>query len=156
MAGKNYVIWPKIENDDSSTPAVLYLQTITGTPFSNATTLLEQKIPVTITAAAGDPVKVTADNYNETLKAAKVNVGGSITLAVTTHDCQGNAVGNTAFVITRGDALNRQNTVNNTAPVHVGDTELTTTTTEYHGTTDANGNASVVITQANGPVSKLR
>lgn len=32
MAGKNYVIWPKIENDDSSTPAVLYLQTITGTP----------------------------------------------------------------------------------------------------------------------------
>lgn len=151
MAGKNYVIWPKIENDDSSTPAVLYLQTITGTPFSNATTLLEQKIPVTITAAAGDPVKVTADNYNETLKAAKVNVGGSITLTVTTHDCQGNAVGNTAFVITRGDALNRQNTVNNTAPVHVGDTELTTTTTEYHGTTDANGNASVVITQANGP-----
>lgn len=151
MAGKNYVIWPQLESDASFAPAALYLQTITGTPFSNTTTLLDQKIPVTIAAAVGEPVKVTADNFNETLKAARVKVGESITLTITTHDCQGNAVGNTAFVITRGDALNRQNIVNNTAPVHVGNTELTTTATEYHGTTDANGNATVVITQANGP-----
>ncbi|MEZ2585228.1 adhesion domain-containing protein [Kluyvera intermedia] len=151
MAGKNYVLWPQLESDASSAPAALYLQTITGTPFSNTTTLLDQKIPVTIAAAVGEPVKVTADNFNETLKAARVKVGESITLTITTHDCQGNAVGNTAFVITRGDALNRQNIVNNTAPVHVGNTELTTTATEYHGTTDTNGNATVVITQANGP-----
>lgn len=151
MAGKNYVIWPQLESDASSAPATLYLQTITGTPFSNTPPLLEQKIPVTIAAAVGEPVKVTADNFNETLKAAKVKAGESITLTITTQDCQGNAVGNTAFIITRGDALNRQNIVNNTAPVHVGNTELTTTATEYHGTTDANGNVTVVVTQADGP-----
>lgn len=156
MAGKNYVIWPQLESDASSAPAALYLQTITGTPFSNTTTLLEQKIPVAIAAAVGEPVKVTADNFNETLKAARVKVGESITLTITTQDCQGNAVGNTAFVITRGDAQNRQNIVNNTAPVHVGNTELTTTATEYHGTTDANGNAMVVVTQADGPGVKTR
>lgn len=60
-------------------------------------------------------------------------------------------VGNTAFIITRSDALNRQNIVNNNAPVHVGDTELTTTATEYHGVTGADGKATVTVTRANGP-----
>lgn len=41
--------------------------------------------------------------------------------------------------------------VNNAAPVRVGNTELTTTATEYHGTTNAEGVATVVVTQANGP-----
>lgn len=41
--------------------------------------------------------------------------------------------------------------VNNANPVRVGDTELTTTQTEYRGVTDANGNATVVVTQKEGP-----
>lgn len=41
--------------------------------------------------------------------------------------------------------------MNNTAPVKLGTTELTTTATEYRGTTDANGVATVTVTQANGP-----
>ncbi len=40
--------------------------------------------------------------------------------------------------------------VNNTAPVKLGTTELTTTATEYRGTTDANGVATVTVTRANG------
>lgn len=148
MAGRQFVVWPQIDADAS---AALYLQTTTGTPFSNSVSLMNQKVSITVDAAAGDPVSVSADHFDETLKAAKVQAGESITLTVTTRDCQGEAVGNAAFVITRGDALNRQGVVNNTAPVHVGDTELTSTTTEYHGTTDANGKATVTITQANGP-----
>lgn len=151
MAGKNYVIWPQIEKDTPSTPAALFLQTVTGSPFSSTIPLVDQKISVTIAAAVGEPVKVMADNFNDTLKAAKVKVDESIKLTITTHNCLGEPVGNTAFTITRSDAMNRQNIVNNTAPVHVGDTELTTTATEYHGTTDANGNATVVVTQASGP-----
>ena len=150
MAGKQFVIWPQVATDSSETPSQLYLQTTTGTPFSNTVSLLAQKIPVSIAAAAGDPVTVVASHLNESLNAAKVKAGESITLTITTRDCQGNAMGNTAFVITRGDALNRQGVINNGAPVHVGDTELTTTTTQYHGTTDADGNATVVVTQANG------
>ncbi|WP_235784470.1 Immunoglobulin-like domain BIg-containing protein, partial [Salmonella enterica] len=41
------------------------------------------------------------------------------------------------FVIRRKDAENRQGVVNNANPVRVGDTELTTTQTEYRGVTDA-------------------
>ncbi len=37
--------------------------------------------------------------------------------------------------------------VNNTAPVKLGTTELTTTATEYRGTTDANGVATVTVTR---------
>ncbi|EFE09850.1 adhesion domain-containing protein [Citrobacter youngae] len=151
MAGGHFVVWPQINADNATTLPALYLQTITGTPFSNTISVLSQKIPVDIAAAAGDPVTVTADHFDEQLNAAKVKAGESIALTITTRDCQGEAVGNTAFVITRGDALNRQNGVNNAAPVHVGDTELTTVTTEYHGTTDANGKATVVVTQASGP-----
>ncbi|MGA4923255.1 Immunoglobulin-like domain BIg-containing protein, partial [Bacillus subtilis] len=81
--------------------------------------------------------EVSADHFNETLKAAKGKAGDSITLTVSTRTCDGEPAANTAFIITRSDAFNRQNAVNNTNPVHVGDTELTTIATEFHGTTDA-------------------
>ncbi|WP_072262664.1 Immunoglobulin-like domain BIg-containing protein [Escherichia coli] len=55
-------------------------------------------------------------------------------------------MGNIPFVIKRKDAENRQGVVNNTAPVKLGTTELTTTATEYRGTTDANGVATVTVT----------
>ncbi|TGD33560.1 hypothetical protein C9F07_34450, partial [Salmonella enterica subsp. enterica serovar Poona] len=90
-------------------------------------------------------------HLDESLNAAKVKAGESITLTVNTKGCNGEPAGNIAFVITRGDALNRQGVVNNTAPVRVGNTELTTTATEYHGTTKAEGVATVTVAQANGP-----
>lgn len=96
-------------------------------------------------------VTLAADHLDESLNAAKVKAGESIMLTVTTKDCGGEPEGNVDFVITRGDAQNRQGVVNNAAPVRVGNTELTTTATEYHGTTNAEGVATVVVTQANGP-----
>ncbi|MFY3739355.1 Immunoglobulin-like domain BIg-containing protein, partial [Escherichia coli] len=72
-------------------------------------------------------------------------------LTVTTKNCEGNPTGNLPFVIKRKDARNRQDVVNNTRPVSIDSTELTTTTTEYHGTTDANGTATVTVTQPAGP-----
>ncbi|EBG6944680.1 hypothetical protein FJB86_21975, partial [Salmonella enterica] len=104
-----------------------------------------------IAPAVGDPVTLVADHLDESLNASKVKAGESITLTVNTKGCNGEPAGNIAFVITRGDALNRQGVVNNTAPVRVGNTELTTTATEYHGTTNAEGVATVTVTQANGP-----
>ncbi|TKU08192.1 hypothetical protein FDW86_09800 [Citrobacter sp. wls828] len=148
MAGGHYVVWPQLE--DSSVLPALYLTTSTGTPNSNTVALTEQKVAIDIAAAVGEPLSVSASNMDEALQAAKVKAGESITLTITTHDCSGNVVGNTSFVITRNDAVNRQGVVNNTAPVHVGDTELTTTATEYHGVTDADGKATVTVTQANG------
>lgn len=149
MAGGHYVVWPQLE-DSSALPA-LYLITSTGTPNSNTVALTEQKVAIDVAAAVGEPLSLSAVPMDDTLKAAKVKAGESITLTVTTRDCAGNVVGNTAFIITRSDALNRQNIVNNNAPVHVGDTELTTTATEYHGVTGADGKATVTVTQANGP-----
>ncbi|EKY3651952.1 hypothetical protein QG829_003083, partial [Salmonella enterica] len=116
-----------------------------------AVEILNQKIAVDIAPAVGDPVTLVADHLDESLNAAKVKAGESITLTVNTKGCNGEPAGNIAFVITRGDALNRQGVVNNTAPVRVGNTELTTTATEYHGTTNAEGVATVTVTQANGP-----
>ncbi|ECE1010102.1 hypothetical protein COQ41_19475, partial [Salmonella enterica] len=117
----------------------------------SAVEILNQKIAVDIAPAVGDPVTLAADHLDESLNAAKVKAGESITLTVNTKGCNGEPAGNIAFVITRGDALNRQGVVNNTAPVRVGNTELTTTATEYHGTTNAEGVATVTVTQANGP-----
>ncbi|HHU9932472.1 TPA: adhesion domain-containing protein, partial [Escherichia coli] len=54
-------------------------------------------------------------------------------------------------IIKRKDAQNRQGAVNNTAPVVLDSTELTTTVTEYRGTSDANGTATITVTQPNGP-----
>ncbi|EAO9410632.1 hypothetical protein S799_14545, partial [Salmonella enterica] len=129
----------------------LWLLTRTGVPYDSAVEILNQKIAVDIAPAVGDPVTLVADHLDESLNAAKVKAGESITLTVNTKGCNGEPAGNIAFVITRGDALNRQGVVNNTAPVRVGNTELTTTATEYHGTTNAEGVATVTVTQANGP-----
>ncbi|VDZ77521.1 RatA -like protein [Salmonella bongori] len=80
-----------------------------------------------------------------------MKVGESITLTVTTRGCDGQPVGNAPFVIRREDALTRKGAVNNNAPVHVGNTELTTTQTLYRGVTDAQGKATVAVTQPEGP-----
>lgn len=144
LAGRHLVVWPEIESDDTSPIPTLYLWTTTGIPNSNTVSLLQQKIAIDIAAATGEPVTVSANHYNESLAASKVKAGESITLTITTKDCAGNPVGNAPFVIRRDDALNRKGVVNNDKPVHVGDTELTTTTTFYRGTTSADGTASVV------------
>jgi len=146
MAGRHLIIWPQVDRPSDVQPT-LYLQTLTGTPYSTAIPLLNQKIAIDITAAVSEPIAVSADHFDTTLNAAKVKAGENITLTITTRDCQGEAVGNTAFTIMRGNALNRQGSVNNTAPVYVGNTVLTTTSTEYHGVTDINGNATVIVSQ---------
>ncbi len=73
-----------------------------------------------------------------------MTVGGSITLTVTTKDCVGNVVGNIPLL--SNAKMLKTAVVNNTAPVKLGTTELTTTATEYRGTTDANGVATVTVT----------
>ncbi|HBZ8588868.1 TPA: hypothetical protein MM856_001449 [Salmonella enterica subsp. enterica] len=149
MAGRHLVVWSQLDTSTAMPP--LWLLTRTGVPYNTAVEVLEQKFAVDIAPAVGDPVTLTADHLDESLNAAKVKAGESITLTVNTKGCNGEPAGNIAFVITRGDAQNRQGVVNNTAPVRVGNTELTTTATEYHGTTNAEGVATVVVTQANGP-----
>ncbi|MEA1767142.1 DUF823 domain-containing adhesin [Salmonella enterica subsp. enterica serovar Minnesota] len=149
MAGRHLVVWPQLDTSTAVPP--LWLLTRTGVPYDSAVEILNQKIAVDIAPAVGDPVTLVADHLDESLNAAKVKAGESITLTVNTKGCNGEPAGNIAFVITRGDALNRQGVVNNTAPVRVGNTELTTTATEYHGTTNAEGVATVTVTQANGP-----
>lgn len=109
-----------------------------------------------IAPAVGDPVTLAADHLDESLNAAKVKAGESIMLTVTTKDCGGEPEGNVDFVITRGDAQNRRGVVNNAAPVRVGNTELTTTATEYHGTTNAEGVATVVVTERTARALKRR
>ncbi|EDT7400148.1 hypothetical protein AHX81_001545 [Salmonella enterica subsp. enterica] len=149
LAGRHLVVWSQLDTSTAIPP--LWLLTRTGVPYNTAVEVLDQKFAVDIAPAVGDPVTLTADHLDESLNAAKVKAGESITLTVNTKGCNGEPAGNIAFVITRGDAQNRQGVVNNTAPVRVGNTELTTTATEYHGTTNAEGVATVVVTQANGP-----
>lgn len=149
LAGRSLVAWA--QPDPQQTMPLLYLLTSTGYPYESVLTLADQKVTLKIAPAQGDLISVSAAGYDESSGAAKTTVGGSITLTVTTKDCVGNVVGNIPFVIKRKDAENRQGVVNNTAPVKLGTTELTTTATEYRGTTDANGVATVTVTQANGP-----
>ncbi|EFN9425063.1 RatA-like protein [Escherichia coli] len=149
LAGRLLVAWA--QPDPQQTMPLLYLLTSTGYPYESVLTLADQKVTLKIAPAQGDLISVSAAGYDESSGAAKMTVGGSITLTVTTKDCVGNVVGNIPFVIKRKDAENRQGVVNNTAPVKLGTTELTTTATEYRGTTDANGVATVTVTQANGP-----
>ena len=148
LAGRSLVAWAQ---PDPQQTMPLYLLTSTGYPYESVLTLADQKVTLKIAPAQGDLISVSAAGYDESSGAAKMTVGGSITLTVTTKDCVGNVVGNIPFVIKRKDAENRQGVVNNTAPVKLGTTELTTTATEYRGTTDANGVATVTVTQANGP-----
>lgn len=149
LAGRHLVVWSQLDTSTAIPP--LWLLTRTGVPYNTAVEVLDQKFAVDIAPAVGDPVTLAADHLDESLNAAKVKAGESIMLTVTTKDCGGEPEDNVDFVITRGDAQNRQGVVNNAAPVRVGNTELTTTATEYHGTTNAEGVATVVVTQANGP-----
>ena len=149
LAGRSLVAWPQIDTQQSI--PLLYLLTSTGYPYEGTVALADQKVTLNIAPAQGDLISVSASGYNETIAAAKTTVGGTITLTVTTKDCQGNVAGNIPFIIKRKDAQNRQGAVNNTAPVVLGSTELTTTATEYRGTSDANGTATITVTQPNGP-----
>ena len=151
LAGRHLVVWPQL---NSATPPALYLSILTGVPTTGTVALRDQRVAVDIAPAENDPLTVSASHYDSSLKAAKVKVGESITLTIATHDCAGNVLGNVAFVITRSDAIGRQkgeDNVNNSNPVHIGNTELTTTDTEYHGVTDANGIATVTVVQNDGP-----
>ncbi len=134
---------------------LLYLLTSTGYPYESVLTLADQKVTLKIAPAQGDLISVSAAGYDESSGAAKMTVGGSITLTVTTKDCVGNVVGNIPL-LSNAKMLKTAGVVNNTAPVKLGTTELTTTATEYRGTTDANGVATVTVTRANGPGVKRR
>ncbi|WP_275548671.1 adhesion domain-containing protein, partial [Salmonella enterica] len=149
LAGRKLVVWP--QPDDETTVPALWLYTHTGVPNNAAIPLLSPKVTVNIAQAVGNPVSVSGDHVDASFKASKVKVGESITLTVTTRGCDGKLVKNAPFVIRREDAKNRQGVVNNTNPVHVGDAELTTVQTEYRGVTDAEGKATVVVTQDEGP-----
>lgn len=149
LAGHKLVVIPQF--DPKETLPTLNLFTLTGVPNQGSVLLNEKQVTLNIAAAQGDLVSASVSGYDDTLKAAKTTVGSTITLTVTTKNCEGNPTGNLPFVIKRKDARNRQDVVNNTGPVSIDSTELTTTTTEYHGTTDANGTATVTVTQPAGP-----
>lgn len=149
LAGRQLVVWPQVE-DETTLPA-LWLYTRTGVPNIAAIPLLSPKITLNIKPAVSDPITVSADRVDDAFAASKARAGENITLSIATKACDGEIAPNAAFVIRREDAQNRQGGVNNVGPVHVGDTELTTTQTEFHGVTDAQGNATVVVTQAQGP-----
>lgn len=149
LAGRHLVTWPQV---DSTTPLpLLYLSTLTGSPTTGTVALQDKRVAIDIAPSPNAPLTVSASHYDDTLKAAKVKAGESIVLTITTHDCAGNVLNNVPFVITRSDALGRRGDVKNDAPVHIGNTELTTVDTEYYGVTDANGTATVTVTQDGGP-----
>lgn len=148
LAGRSLVVWPQI--DSQATVPLLYLLTMTGYPYEGVVPLSDKKVTLNIAPMQGDLVAVSVGDYDDTLGASKTTVDGSLTLTVTTKDCAGNVAGNIPFIIKRKDAVNRQGVVNNTAPVQLEKTELSTTATEYHGTTNADGTATVTVTQANG------
>lgn len=154
LAGRQLVAWAQVE-DETTVPA-LWLYTSTGVPNNAIIPLLSPKVTLNIKPAVSDPVSASGDHFDANFEASKVKAGESITLTISTKACNGDVEPNTAFVIHREDAKNRQGEVNNANPVHVGDTELTTTQAEYHGVTDGQGNATVVVTQENGPGVKTR
>lgn len=148
LAGHKLVVTPQLGQSDAL--PVLNLFTLTGVPNQGAVPLSEQRVTLNIAAAQSNLTSVSADHYVDDLKASKVKVGETITLTVTTKNCAGEIAGNIPFTIKRGDAKNRQDIVNNSNPVKLDTTELTTTATEYHGTTNADGVATVQVTQASG------
>lgn len=149
LAGHKLVAIPQFDQDESLPSLDLFTQT--GVPNQGLVLLSEKQVTLNIAPAQGDLVTVSAASYDNALKAAKAKVGDTLTLMVTTKDCQGNLQGNIPFIIKRGDAINRQDAVNNAGPVKLDTTELTTTTTEYYGTTNTSGVATVKVTQPNGP-----
>ncbi|KLV66126.1 RatA-like protein [Citrobacter murliniae] len=149
LAGHKLAAIPQFDPNESLPSLDLF--TLTGTPNQGPVVLSEKLVTLNIAPAQGDLVTVNVAGYDDTLNAAKAKVGDAITLIVTTKDCQGNPAGNIPFIIKRGDAKNRQGVVNNAGPVMLETTELTTSATEYHGTTNASGVAMVKVTQQNGP-----
>nr|EFX6076102.1 RatA-like protein [Shigella boydii] len=149
LAGHTLVAWPQISQ--SQTIPQLNLFTLTGVPNEGVIPLSDQKVTLNIAQASGDLVTISVAGYDDTLKAAKTTVGSTLTLTVTTKDCVGNPAGNIPFSVKRKDAENRQGGVNNVGPVMLDTTELSTTATEYRGTTDENGTATIQVTQPNGP-----
>lgn len=154
LAGRTLVVWPQVE-DEANVPA-LRLYTSTGVPNNAVIPLLSPKVTLNIKPAVSTPIMVSADRVDEALAASKARVGESITLTITTKSCDGGVAPDAPFVIRREEAKNRQGVVNDAHPVRVGTTELTTTQTEYHGVTDAQGNATVTVTQEQGPGVKTR
>lgn len=154
LAGRQLVAWAQLE-DETNVPA-LWLYTRTGVPNNAIIPLLSPKVTLNIKPAVNDPVSASGDHFDANFDASKVKAGESITLTISTKACNGDVAPNAAFVIRREDAINRQGVVNNANPVHVGNTELTTAQTEYHGVTDEQGNATVVVTQDQGPGVKTR
>ena len=149
LAGRHLVAWSKIIQPEPA--PLLQLSTLTGTPDVGEIPLIQMPVAINIAPAESEPLTVSASSFNSTLNAAKVKVGESITLTVSTHDCSGKSLGNIPFVITRMEAKNRQGKVNDAAPVTVGNTELNTPDTAYHGVTNASGEATVTVTQDDGP-----
>lgn len=84
--------WPRI-NEQEALP-LLYLYTLTGVPNQGTVPLAEHKVTLNIAPAQGDLVTISASGYDDTLQAAKTTVDGSITLTVTTQDCEGNIASN--------------------------------------------------------------
>lgn len=156
LAGRTLVTWPQVD-DDSIIPTV-QLYTLTGLPnFSDVQTIGPQ-VTLKIKPGADAPIEVTGDHVDDVLKASKVEVGESITLTITTTGCNGEVMPNAPFIIQRDRATNRKGAVSmagddfgNINPVRIDQTELTTTATKYQGTTDAAGQATVVVTQPKGP-----
>ncbi|EDW6543296.1 RatA-like protein [Salmonella enterica subsp. enterica] len=149
LAGHKLVAVPQFAAE--TTPPTLDVLTTTGMPNRGPVPLVEQRVTLNIAAAQSEPIGVSADHRVDSLDASKVRVGETITLTITTNDCAGKAIGNIPFTIKRGDAVDRQGGVNNSKPVKLDNTELTTTATAYSGTTDENGVAKVQVTQVNGP-----
>ncbi|WES67077.1 DUF823 domain-containing adhesin [Superficieibacter sp. HKU1] len=149
LTDRHLVAWAQVP--ESETPPALQLFTLTGLPNSAPIPIAVKKYAIDIAPSVSSPVAVSASHYDESFKAAKVKVGESITLTITTKNCSGEVFPNATFIITRKDAIDRKDVVNNTSPVHIGDTELTTTATEYRGRTGADGTATVTVTQATGP-----
>lgn len=154
LAGRTLVVWPQVE-DEANVPA-LRLYTSTGVPNNAVIPLLSPKVTLNIKPAVSNPVMVSADRVDGAFAASKAKVGESITLTITTKSCDGGVAPDAPFVIRREEAKNRQGVANDAHPVRVGTTELTTTQTEYHGVTDAQGNATVTVTQEQGPGVKTR
>ena len=135
------VVWPKV---DSSSAATLLLHTTSGVPDSGPVSLANTKFPLNVAAAVAMPIAAS-------ISAAKAKVGETITLTLTVKDCDGNLKAGTPFTVRLGVPTNRQNVENDTgAPVSLGGTVMTDTTTEYKGVTGEGGIATIAVTQNEG------
>ncbi|HCS6551527.1 TPA: RatA [Escherichia coli] len=135
------VVWPKV---DSNSAATLLLHTTSGVPDNGPVSLANTKFPLNVAAAVATPIAAS-------ISAAKAKVGETITLTLTVKDCDGNLKAGTPFTVRRGVPTNRQNVANDTgAPVSLGGTVMTDTTTEYKGVTGEGGIATIAVTQNEG------